>query len=130
MKLDSGDNVFDSLSIICDRCSIDSGSIRWGIGMVRDFEIGYLNALTYEKERFSERAEVVSFHGSIASGEPTFHIHASVARRHHDVIGGHLFSAIADPMMEIEITRFQRISLARIKNELSGLNELNVSQKQ
>ncbi|MEM0133912.1 MAG: DUF296 domain-containing protein [Thermoplasmatales archaeon] len=124
VKLEKGDDVGESITQVLDDYGIFSGLIEYGIGMVRDLEIGYWNGKEYERTKLQMSGEVVSFHGTISSNEPRLHIHTSVALKDHSVKGGHFFSGIADPLMEIHIIRLEEIVLKRELNSNSGLREL------
>lgn len=126
LKLDKGENVQDRIIEASEKYSVSSGTILWGVGMIRNLEIGYFNGKEYEKEVYPDALEVVSFHGSIASNEPRLHIHVSAAQRNHGVIGGHMFSGDADPLLEVHIQKLDGIKLERKLNESSGLKELYV----
>ena len=129
VKLDRGESVIPALETICSESSVSSGTIVWGIGMLRNTEIGYLNGKNYEKRIVEINAEVVSFHGSIADSTPRLHVHVGLALRDHSIVGGHLFSGTVDPMMEIQILRLRSVSLTRTVNPHSGLNELTIPEK-
>ncbi|MCL5408100.1 MAG: DUF296 domain-containing protein [Candidatus Thermoplasmatota archaeon] len=124
VKLEKGEDVGESLIQVLDDYGIYSGLIEFGIGMIRDLEVGYWNGKEYEKSKIPMPGEVVSFHGSISSNDPRLHIHVSVAIKDHSVRGGHFFSGIADPLMEIHILRLEEIVLKRELNTISGLKEL------
>lgn len=126
VKLDSGESVIDSIEAVCRQYAIKSGSILWAVGMIRNSEIGYFTSPQYDKTTIRERAEVVSFHGSIADDIPRLHIHVSLAIPDHTVKGGHLFSGIADPLLEIHIRKLDKIVLRRSENPKSGLKELKI----
>lgn len=127
VKLEKGDPVKDSIISIARENDITAGSIVWGVGMMKNIEIGYFNGKEYEKEVFSGPLEVVSFHGSIAENDPELHIHTSVAGKDHSVIGGHLFNSVADPLLEVQIQKFDTINLKRKYNESSTLKEMEIS---
>lgn len=124
VKLEKGDNVGESITQVLDDYGIFSGMIEHGIGMIKGLEVGYWNGKEYVKAKLPTPGEVVSFHGSISSNEPRLHIHISVAAADHQVKGGHFFSGIADPLMEIYILRLEEIVLKRELNKDSGLKEL------
>ncbi len=127
VKLSDGEDVLASLEQVCRRHKVESGAVHWGIGMLRDFEIGFFAPGGYEKKTFPERHELVAFHGSIAMGsDPMFHIHVAVAGRDHGVIGGHLFHGKACVVNEICLERFGAIHLSRRRNPATSLNELLV----
>ena len=126
-KLSDGEDVLASLEQVCRERAIGSGTVQWGIGMLRDFEIGYFGPNGYEKETYAEPHELVAMHGSVALGsEPAMHIHVAVAGRDHRIVGGHLFRAKACVVNEVRLERFGTIRLSRKRNPKTALNELNV----
>lgn len=125
-KLEKGESVGESTSRILEDYGIYSGLVQFAIGMIRDLEIGYWNGKEYERATLPEPGEVVSFHGSIAGNEPRLHIHVSVATNDHSVKGGHFFSGLADPVLEVHILKLEEIVLKRELNEKSGLRELMI----
>ncbi len=128
VKLSDGEDVLANLEAAARKHGIENGSVLWGIGMVKDFEIGFFGPEGYEKRAFTDRCELIAFHGSIAmQSEPKFHLHVAVGQRDHSVVGGHLFRAKAAVVNEIRLERFETIRLRRIPNPKTGLNELDVS---
>ena len=128
VKLDDGEDVFDSLDKVIEKYGIDSALILSGIGMLRDFEIGYYNGEKYIKELFVDPMELLSMHGSIASGkENRIHIHVSLANREHKVFGGHLMRAKVCVLNEIVLFKVNDVVLTRKLNKKSGLMELAIS---
>lgn len=128
VKLDNGEDVFNSLEIVIEKYGIDSALILSGIGMLQDFEIGYYNGKNYIIERFVDPMELLSMHGSIARGkENRIHIHVSLANSEHKVFGGHLLTAKVCVLNEIVILQMNSIDLTRKLNPKSGLMELEIS---
>ncbi|MCL4330691.1 MAG: DUF296 domain-containing protein [Candidatus Thermoplasmatota archaeon] len=126
LKVEDGEDVLETLGRIAEFYRVESGTIQWGIGMLHDIEIGYFNGKEYEKKKYDESAEIVSFHGSIAANDPRFHIHTSFAGRDHAVHGGHLFSAKVGPLLEVEIHVVNTIRISREINKKSGLKEISI----
>ena len=127
VKLSDGEDVLVNLEAAARTHGIENGSVLWGIGMVRDFEIGFFGPTGYEKKAFADRSELLAFHGSIAmQSEPKFHLHVAVGQRDHSVVGGHLFRAKAAVVNGIRMERFDTIRLRRIPNPKTGLNELDI----
>ena len=125
VKLSDGDDLFPSLEAAAREHRIESGSVLWGIGMLRDFEIGFFGPKGYDKTVFSERHELLALHGSIAMrGDPKLHLHAALGRPDHMAIGGHLFRARTAVVNEIQIARFEGIRFSRRLNEKTGMREL------
>ncbi|MEM0149733.1 MAG: DUF296 domain-containing protein [Candidatus Micrarchaeaceae archaeon] len=123
IKFDAGDDLFEQLGKACKDYSIKSGFVVFGIGALKNFEIGYFDGKRYLKQKYKEPHELVALHGSIADANQVFHLHAALGGKDHRIIGGHLFGATVDPLVEMLIlkadTRF-----TRKKNSETGLNEL------
>lgn len=123
-KIEKGEDVLKELTRIIENNEVRTGEIIWGVGMIRNLEVGYFNGNEYEKETFEKSLEVVSFHGSIAENEPKFHIHSACAGQNHGVVGGHFFGGIADPLLEVRIRKFEEIRAIRKDNPVTGLREI------
>ena len=127
-KLADGEDVFSSLHEVAAVHKIESGAVLFGIGMLKDFEIGFFGPEGYVKHAYADRHELLAFHGSIAiHAEPKFHIHVAVAAPDHSVLGGHLFRAKAAVVNEICLARFSTIKLDRKLNPTTTLQELQIS---
>jgi predicted DNA-binding protein with PD1-like motif len=125
VKLSDGEELFPSLEAVAREHDVESGTVVWGIGMLRDFEIGFFGPKGYDKTAFTERHELLGLHGSISMrGEPILHLHVSLGRPDHTAIGGHLFRAKTAVVNEIQIERFDAIHSNRRLNEKTGLREL------
>ncbi len=125
-KIEKDENLLESINSLIEDYGIYSGLIIFGIGMLKNLEIGYWNGKLYEKKIVEEPGELVSFHGSIASNEPYVHAHVAVATKDHTVVGGHFFNGTADPLVELHILRLEEIALKRKLNDKSGLQELSL----
>ncbi|BAB60149.1 hypothetical protein [Thermoplasma volcanium GSS1] len=123
-RFDKETDFFTDLVDLCNKYEVKSGTVLWAIGMLKEFQIGYWNGNDYEKETFRERLELVSLHGSIAENDPRFHIHAAGARGNHGIVGGHLFSAKVDPLVEIQIMKITGFSMSRELDNSDGLYKL------
>ncbi len=125
VKLSDGEDLFSSLEAAAREHGVESGTVLWGIGMLRDFEIGFFGPKGYEKTVFSDRHELLGLHGSISiRGDPLLHLHVSLGRPDYSAIGGHLFRAKTAVVNEIQIARFDAIHFNRRLNEKTGLREL------
>ncbi len=125
VKLSDGEDLFPSLEAAAREHDVESGTVLWGIGMLRDFEIGFFGPKGYDKSVFSERHELLGLHGSVSMrGDPLLHLHVALGRPDHGVIGGHLFRATTAVVNEIQIARFDAIHFNRRLNEKTGLREL------
>ena len=124
-KLEDGEDLLQTLHEIVKGHRIDSGTVLWGIGMVRDFEVGYYDGKAYRKRTFGPPHELIALHGSIAMrGDPPFHLHVAAGNESHALVGGHLFKATVAVLNEICIARFDTLRLNRELSPRSGLREL------
>ena len=124
-KLEDGEDLLGSLHKIVNEHRIEGGTVLWGIGMVRDFEVGYFDGTAYRKRTFGSPHELLALHGSISAGaDPPFHLHVAAGNESHGVIGGHLFKATVSTLNEICIARFDALRLGRELSPRSGLREL------
>ncbi|MGC8652120.1 MAG: PPC domain-containing DNA-binding protein [Candidatus Micrarchaeia archaeon] len=122
-KLDKGENLFGALGKICAMQRIKSGFIVFGIGTLKNFEVGYFDGKKYIKQKYKESHELIAMHGSIANAEQVFHVHAALGGKDHKVVGGHLFSATVASLVEMLIMKSGTM-FTRKKNDETGLNEL------
>ena len=131
LKLNNNENVFECIHETVVKYNIKSGLILTGIGMIKDFELGYFDPGGYIIDHFSEPHELVTMSGSIVfpKNDPKNaipHIHCTVADHSHHVFGGHLHKATVNIINEISIKRLNDLNLKRIKNDQTGLMELNI----
>ncbi|HKZ48111.1 MAG TPA: DUF296 domain-containing protein [Thermoplasmata archaeon] len=126
-KLDDGEDLFGSLKALAAKHRIESGTVLWGIGMVREYELGYFDRGDYLRRAFFPPAELVALHGSLTmTADPPVHVHLAAAGKDHAVVGGHLFKATVNVLNELCLRRLDEVRLTRERNPRSGLNELCV----
>ena len=126
-KFEDGKDLFESLSTIIEKYEIESRIVLTGIGMLRNFVLGYFDGKIYQKKEFKEPCELVSLQGSITTGKETvIHLHASLAEESNNVVGGHLFQAEVCMLNEIVLRRLNDLTLVRKENPVTGLKELDI----
>ena len=125
--LEDDEDLFTGLKGALRVNDVSSGIILTGIGMLKDFEIGYYNGKEYERRRIKEAHELVAMHGSIGTVgmEPSLHIHTALANERHEIIGGHLFGARVGAINEISILVPNNLKFTRSPDERTGLNLLD-----
>jgi len=130
VKLDNNEDLFKAIEKVAADQMIRSGMVLFGIGMLRDFELGYYKGKEYQWTTFAEPAELVALHGTIATvdGSPSIHLHAGVALSDLGLKGGHLKKATVNGLAEIGMIKLTDIELTRKMNPSSGLNELLISK--
>jgi len=128
VRLEVGEKLPDSLVEFARRLGMVSGSLS-GIGGVRNVVLSYydLQARQYVTFEVPGIVELVSLIGnvSLVSGQPFWHLHASVADREGNVKGGHLMSLEVAITVECWIERCSKM-VQRNKDEFSGLNLLDL----
>lgn len=123
LKLEDGEVIFDGLKELCEKEGIESAIVLNGIGMVKEFKLGYFDGKEYGKKEFSEAFELISMQGNIvkdSEGEWIFHLHVSVGDAEQKVFGGHLFNGKANLANEIAI-KVTGINVKRKVDEKTGL---------
>jgi hypothetical protein len=102
LRLDDGEDIIPGLYEALGDTT--SAVLISAVGMLRDFEIGWLGPDGYEKKRFHEAREILSLSGTVNrrdDGKAFIHAHASLAGRNHTVIGGHLFGGTVNFTCEL-----------------------------
>ena len=96
LKLESGEEIIDSLSNLALKENISCASIT-GIGAINNVEIGFFNLINkkYNKKRLEGEYEITSLNGNISIKDniPFVHLHINVSDKECKVFGGHLFNA-------------------------------------
>lgn len=124
-KLDHDTELFSDLHDIF--VEFNCGLIVSGIGMLKDFKLGFYDSDTgtYEWEEYSECMELLSLNGSITADE-TIHLHAVVSGRDHIARGGHLEGGRVHNIVEITGLLLDTIILRRLMDEFSGAELLTI----
>ncbi len=132
VRLHDGEDFVPTLVQALERVNLHHGVVVTGVGMLRDFELGYFDrpAKTYRKRTFEVPHELLSLNGTVALAEPDAkvmpHLHASLAGPDHAVVGGHLFKATACVLNEVSILRMGKAMQRRL-NPDTGLMELTLA---
>jgi predicted DNA-binding protein with PD1-like motif len=128
MRLSHGEDIIKSIEeVIADEKS--TLLIVTGIGMIRDFELGYFDNGQYIKRSFKEPHELTMLQGSVATeGEPRMHIHAMVADKDHRAFGGHLLKGWVWMSNEIGLLKLKGVSSKRWMDSEKKVAILHVSQ--
>lgn len=130
VRLHDGEDFHPTLLAALDRVGLRYGVILTGVGMLRDFELGWFEAATrqYHKRTFATPHELVSLSGSVAVTDDAEartmpHLHAALAGPDHALVGGHLFKATTAVLNEVAVLRLDA-PLKRRLNPATGLMEL------
>ena len=120
LRIDNNEDFFDILLKVSEKENITSAIILSGIGMLKDFEIGYFNIekKQYEIAFFEVPYELLSLTGNISLKDDKIfpHLHVALAGSDKNVIGGHLFKARVCNTVELFIKIIQ-FELIREKRE-------------
>jgi predicted DNA-binding protein with PD1-like motif len=116
-RLDDGKDVIEGMKQLAKDHQITSGVVIGGIGMLRDFEIGFYSRerMAYVTKRFTEAVELLSFSGNISkrTNESFFHLHVALAKEDTSTIGGHLEKATVHNTLEGVIVKLPKKKLTR-----------------
>ena len=140
VKMDRGEDLFPSLERFAEKELPRGGMVVMAIGMLENSVVGYYNGREYEKRTFEKGHELLGLHGSIriledggsngVNGEGKgkkrvgLHIHCMMANERHEVVGGHLFSATVNPLVEMLIVPAEDTGITVKFNEETGLDEM------
>ncbi|MEM0271145.1 MAG: DNA-binding protein [Thermoprotei archaeon] len=112
------------LSVAQER-SIDYALVQ-AIGTLSRVVLGYYDGETkkYVTKELEDHLELVSCLGSLAkdsSGKQVLHLHASVADRQMNVLGGHLIEARVGYLVEVYLNEMAGTELVKVYDESLGL---------
>jgi|BEDMetMinimDraft_2_1075160.scaffolds.fasta_scaffold00814_5 predicted DNA-binding protein with PD1-like motif len=126
--IEKGGKVPDSIVAIAKKEGITTARVEC-IGAVCEVELAFYNhrAKVYEVTKYSEEMEVTAMLGNICTmnNELILHVHGTFGRRDNSTIGGHVISAVADPFLEVVITKTENNAVREYDKELN----LNVIKK-
>lgn len=116
-RVEDGKDVVESLRQVAKDHQIESGVILSGIGMLRDFEVGFYSRekAGYITSKFNEPVELLSLSGNISqcNNQTFFHLHVALAKEDMKAIGGHLKKATVHNTIEGIIIKFSKTKLTR-----------------
>ncbi|MEM0121061.1 MAG: DNA-binding protein [Thermoprotei archaeon] len=112
------------LSVAQER-SIDYALVQ-AIGTLSRVVLGFYDGETkkYVTKELEDHLELVSCLGSLAkdsSGKQVLHLHASVADRQMNVLGGHLIEARVGYLVEVYLNEMAGTELVKVYDESLGL---------
>ncbi len=132
IRLHEGEDFFPTLREALERVDLRYGVILTGVGMLKDFEVGWFDHVTmgYRKKEFPTPHELVAMSGTIAEAEgvePAVmpHVHVAMAGPDLTLVGGHLWKATVTVLNEISIKRVGK-EMVRRHNPDTGLMELTL----
>jgi uncharacterized protein len=128
LRLDDGQELFETLTAFADREELRAAAIPFGIGMFRQARLGYWDGQQYQPHDLEAPHEVVALHGTIAraDGRPSVHLHAALAGPDHRLVGGHLMQATVGILQEVLVEAFPGRTFGRPLVESFGLRMLDL----
>lgn len=128
VRLDDGEDLFDTLAAFARQERIGAATVEFGIGMFSRATVGYWDGQQYQPHEITAPHEVVSLHGTIAQadGQPSIHLHAGLAGPDHRLVGGHLLRATVRYVQEISVEAFRGQEFGRPLDERFGLRILDL----
>lgn len=131
LRLDDGQDLFAALSDHAHREKVHAAVIVSIIGMLKQSAIGYWNGKEYSTKELTTPHELVGAHGSIADvdGEPSVHLHVTLAGADHTLVGGHLMRGTVGILGEAYLETFPNHRFSRILDESLGLRKLDLGTR-
>jgi uncharacterized protein len=129
LRMDAGEELFDSLRAYAIRHRVRAGIIVEGIGMLKETTLGFWNGREYQPHQLTTPYELVGLHGSIAEvdGAPSLHLHATLTGADHRAVGGHLLGGVVGVIVEAYVTTFSGRAFGRPLDESLGLRTLDLA---
>jgi uncharacterized protein len=129
VRLEKGEELISSISQLAEKEKIPGGFLL-GLGAVKDATLGYYDVekKEYIKKTFEAKFELSSLVGDIffLEGKPGVHAHATLSDPNFNIIGGHLFSALATATVELFIYLTDGVLKRKLDPKI-GLNLLDLS---
>jgi len=103
LRFDDGDDFLPLFKHTLEKQGITSAVILSGIGMLRDFTIGWHGPKGYEKQEFSAPHELLSLSGTVnvqPDGSVFVHPHVTLSEQNLTARGGHLFAGTVNNTLE------------------------------
>ncbi len=127
LRLDEGEDVQESVERLAQTLDIQAGAVISGIGTLKRARLHMVQTTGYPtKQAFLDLVgpiEVASIHGIIADREP--HLHVTIADQAGRASAGHLEpGCVTLYLCELVIVRFADLSLRRVANPETGINQL------
>ena len=125
-RLFDGEDFYSALKAACEKHKVESGIFLFGLGMLRNFELGYFKKKgDYTPKKFKTPHELICISGNVIKQDEEFlfHIHASLANEKKNVVGGHLLKGTVHVTNELAIIK-TGIKLKRKIEEIIGLKGL------
>lgn len=128
VRLDAGEELFDSLGSFARARNVRAGAILEGIGFLSHASVAYWNGREYDATAVDVGHELVGLHGSIAEvdGAPSLHLHGTLAGPDHRVIGGHFLRGTVGILVELYGESFPGQVFGRPLEETLGLRRLDL----
>ncbi len=128
LRLDDGQDLFETLSRFADAEGIRAGTILSGIGMLKTAAFGYWDGSEYQAHEIPVPHELVALHGTFARADdrPSIHLHAAAAGPDHRLVGGHLLRATLGVLAEVAVDTFPGRTFGRPLVESFGLRMLDL----
>ena len=122
VRLDVGDEIIESLSLLCKKENIRTATVQ-GLGAVNDVTVGYysLEEKKYFQKSFNQQFEMIALNGNITrkDDEPYLHLHIALSDENYKFYGGHLNRAVISITAEIFVTVLHGEVNRRINPETS-----------
>ena len=128
LRLEDGQDLFETLVEWARREEIRAAAVVSGIGMFRRATIGYWDGTQYRPQEIAIPHEVIALHGSVAraDGAPSLHLHAGLAGPDHRLVGGHVIRATVGVLQEVLVETFPGRTFGRPIAESFGLRMLDL----
>lgn len=124
LVFDPGDRIMKTLTAFARDRGITAARV-FGIGAIRDAELGFFHPDRKDYERWTEgHQEVLSITGnlSVEGDEHRGHLHVVLGAPDGSARGGHLFEGTVGPTLEVFVVENRGREIRRERDEARGLS--------
>ncbi|MBS3741143.1 MAG: DUF296 domain-containing protein [Candidatus Cloacimonetes bacterium] len=124
IRLIHEDDFLEKLTEFIKERDLKNAILINAVGMLNNAEIGYYADGDYIKDIVPKPAELISTNGNLFTnpqGEIEWHIHVALAKKSHEMVGGHLFAGKVWNTAEIFIQTLPQAEFYRLPDENGNL---------
>ena len=127
IRLDTNEDFFKSLTILCKKHKIKNAIILSGIGQLKKITLAYFDTNNrYITRDFLNAHELIHLSGNVIWSDSNFnfHIHTIISNNKMKSFGGHLLEAKVNITNEIFLLKTD-IDISRNIDNITGLKKIN-----
>ena len=126
IRLKRGEDLLDTIKIICKEKNIQSGVVLSGVGCISSGRVRDASGVRIRE--IAEHCEIVSLNGTVSAAR--CHVHISLSKEDLSTIGGHLCAGcIVNTTCELVIAELPGVTFDEEADAETGYDELIFRKK-